>query len=118
MIRIRELRKQHGITAKKLGEAINAAESTASFYETGKRAPDYDTLCSIADYFNVSVDYLLGREDSQKEKPADDVGEPMSPLDKELYDLLSTLSIEEKEMLLASIKAVKSRREQSASPQQ
>ncbi len=63
MYRIRELRKQKGITAKKLGEAVNVAESTISLYENGRRSPDYDTLARIADFFGVSVDYILGRED-------------------------------------------------------
>ncbi|MBO5300507.1 MAG: helix-turn-helix domain-containing protein [Clostridia bacterium] len=64
MVRIKELRKKHKITAKQLGEIINVAESTMSLYENGKREPDYETLVKIADYFKVSTDYLLGRNES------------------------------------------------------
>ncbi len=66
--RIRELRKQHKITMKQLGEVIGVAESTISQYETGKREPDNETLLRLGEYFGVSVDYLLGAA-VQKETP-------------------------------------------------
>lgn len=62
MSKIRELRKERNLTMKKLGESIGVAESTISLYETGKRQPDNEMLKKIADFFNVSTDYLLGRE--------------------------------------------------------
>ncbi len=61
-LHIKELRTKHGITAKQLGEIIGVAESTISLYETGKRYPNYSTLMKIADHFNVTVDYILGRD--------------------------------------------------------
>lgn len=61
---IRELRKQHGLTMRELGEKIGVSESTISLYETGKREPNYETLLKIAELFNVSVDYLLRGEDA------------------------------------------------------
>ena len=63
MLRLREIRKESGISLKKLGEIIGVAESTMSLYENEKRQPDYETLKKLADYFNVTTDYLLGRED-------------------------------------------------------
>lgn len=68
MIRIKELRKKEKITAKQLGETIGVAESTMSLYENGKREPDHDTLIKLADFFDVSVDYLLGRSDHTEKK--------------------------------------------------
>lgn len=59
--RIKELRNEKGITLKKLGEILNLGESTMSMYENQKRSPDYDTLLKIAEFFNVSTDYLLGK---------------------------------------------------------
>lgn len=118
MNRLTEIRKERGYTQAYMANSLGISRQAYSNYELGNREPDNSTLIALADFFDITVDYLLGREATQKEKPADNVGEPMSPLDKELYDLLSTLSVEEKEMLLASIKAVKSRREQPASPQQ
>lgn len=64
-MRIRELRKTKKVTMKELGNMIGVAESTMSLYETGKRKPDPETLSRLADYFNVSVDYLLGRDEGQ-----------------------------------------------------
>lgn len=64
-MRIRELRKAKKVTMKELGNMIGVAESTMSLYETGKRKPDLETLSRLADYFNVSVDYLLGRDEGQ-----------------------------------------------------
>lgn len=68
MKRIRELRKKRNITMKDLGYAIGVAESTISLYENGKRQPDNETMSKIADYFGVSIDYLLGRSQSPSEK--------------------------------------------------
>ena len=61
--KIRELRTETGLTLKGLGEMLNLGESTMSMYENGKRSPDYNTLSKIAQIFNVSTDYLLGRTD-------------------------------------------------------
>ena len=62
MNRIRELRKKRCITMKELGAVVGLAESTISQYETGKREPDNETLLRLGEFFNTSVDYLLGRE--------------------------------------------------------
>ncbi|GGE58368.1 helix-turn-helix domain-containing protein [Priestia taiwanensis] len=58
---LRRLRKQEGLTMKELGQKLHLAESTISGYEIGNRTPDYETLGRIADFFEVSIDYLLGR---------------------------------------------------------
>ena len=63
MNRIRELRKQKGLTMKELGRQIGLAESTVSLYERGLHEPDHDTLRSLSAIFSVTVDYLLGNDD-------------------------------------------------------
>lgn len=60
MLQLRDLRKQRNITMKQLGDIIGVGESTISQYENGKRQPDYETLHKIANYFDVSIDYLIG----------------------------------------------------------
>lgn len=66
MERLRELRKSKGISLKELGAIIGVAESTMSLYESGKRQPDYETLLKLAEYYGVTVDYLLrGSEEEQ-----------------------------------------------------
>jgi transcriptional regulator with XRE-family HTH domain len=62
--RLRELRKSKTkYTMKEFGRIFNLAESTISGYETGSRKPDMETIQRLADYFEVSIDYLLGRTD-------------------------------------------------------
>jgi transcriptional regulator with XRE-family HTH domain len=79
--RLKSLRKDHGLTQLKLGEYLGLSESTISLYESGKREPDNETLSRIADYFSVSVDYLLGRSDSPNAPTV--TGTEPSPYEKE-----------------------------------
>lgn len=62
-LRLKQIRKENQRTLKELAKAVGVVESTFSQYENGKRKPDFDTLVKIADYYNCSVDYLLGRVD-------------------------------------------------------
>lgn len=59
MEKLKELRKAKGISLKELGSIVGVAESTMSLYENGKRQPDYETLLKLAEFFGVTVDYLL-----------------------------------------------------------
>ena len=56
------LRKKFEISQQKLGKDVGLARNTICQYENGNRVPDVDTLIKLADYFNVSVDYLLGHD--------------------------------------------------------
>ena len=62
MIRLSELRKGKGLSQKELAERLSIAQNTLSQYETGKREPDTDTLKRIGDFFNVSIDFILGHD--------------------------------------------------------
>ncbi len=62
MNRLRELRKQRGLSMRELGDALGLSESTVSLYENGRRRPSHELLCRLADFFGVSVDYLLERD--------------------------------------------------------
>ena len=61
-MRLKEIKKR-GITQLKLAMDLNISQNTISRYETGERDADYETLIRLADYFNVSLDYLLERTD-------------------------------------------------------
>jgi len=61
--RIRNLRKEKKMTQQELANKLNLAKSTISQYENNVNEPDNDTIRKIADVFDVSVDYLLGRSD-------------------------------------------------------
>ena len=63
-MRLRELRKQRKISQVKLALDLSMNQNTISRYETGEREADYATLIAFADYFNVSIDYLLERTDN------------------------------------------------------
>ena len=65
MIRIKELRSETKRTLKQMAEDFGTSHQVISRYELGQAEPDYETLIKIADYFNVSVDYLLGRTDKR-----------------------------------------------------
>lgn len=66
MFRLKELRTSRRISQTKLAMDLNLTQNSISRYETGEREADYDTLVAIADYFKVSVDYLLGRTDNPR----------------------------------------------------
>jgi transcriptional regulator with XRE-family HTH domain len=59
--RLSELRNDKGLTQDELESIILKGKGSVSRYEKGARQADYETLVKLADYFDVSVDYLLGR---------------------------------------------------------
>ena len=63
-MRLKELRKKRNISQLKLAMDLNMNQNSISRYETGEREADYATLILFADYFNVSLDYLLERTDN------------------------------------------------------
>ena len=63
-MRLRAIRKMRGISQLKLALDLNTSQNTISRYETGEREPGIKELIALADYFNVSVDYLLERTDN------------------------------------------------------
>ena len=58
---LKELRKSKGLTQDELAKIFKISRSTIGMYENGSREPDYETLELIADFFNVDIDFLLGR---------------------------------------------------------
>ena len=65
-MRLKELRKKKGLSQLRLATDLNTTQNTISRYETGEREPGIDELIKIADYFNVSIDYLIGRTENPK----------------------------------------------------
>lgn len=61
--RLKELRKKKNLSQIRLAMELNLSQNSISRYETLEREAGYETLIQIADYFNVSLDYLLGRTD-------------------------------------------------------
>ena len=61
--RIRDLREDRDLTQAQVGQAINLPQRTYAYYESGKRMVPPQVLCALADFYGVSVDYILGRTD-------------------------------------------------------
>ena len=61
---LKELRRSQEISQKQLAEYIGLTENGLQNYERGTRKPTYDNLIALANYFDVSLDYLTGRTDN------------------------------------------------------
>lgn len=59
--RFKELRNKRKLTQKQIADIFGLAESTISMYESGNREPNFDQLDEFADFFNVDLNYLLGK---------------------------------------------------------
>ncbi len=68
-IKLKELRRIHGMRQHDLAEALNISQQSISRYENGKHYPDIPALIEIADYFDVPLDYLVGRKWPSGELP-------------------------------------------------
>lgn len=73
--RMASLRKERGLTQEVAAKRLKIARSTFANYENGVREPDNETLKQIADFYEVSIDYLLGRERSNEHKAKDNANE-------------------------------------------
>lgn len=84
--RLKLLRSEKGINQRELARDLKLSASTIGMYETGQRTPDAETLQRLADYFNTTVDYLLGRTNNRK-------GIVSDPTDTELVEFLQKSNI-------------------------
>lgn len=99
-LKIKELRIETELTQGELAKVLGITQDSISLWEKGKRIPDTPYIAKLAEYFDVSADYLLGL--------SDDLGAPIPapasalPADeKELLDLYRQLNYEGKQRLLA-----------------
>ena len=100
--RLRLLRKKHSLTQVHFAQILNVANGTVAMWETGKREPDFETILRIADFFHVSVDYLLGRDE---EKPTPMNGSGLSETAKDFMGLVDRLTPDQQMLLLAQLQA-------------
>ena len=68
--RIRDLREDKDLTQTEIAKILNITQRTYSRYENGERSVPLELLCRIADYYKVSVDYLLERTDIKRPYPS------------------------------------------------
>ena len=66
--RLKHLRSQHGLTQKDFAKEIGITERAYQNYEINASTPTYKMLIALADYFDVSLDYLVGRSDDPERR--------------------------------------------------
>ena len=67
--RVRELREDADLTQSAVGQAVNVPQRTYAYYESGQRMIPPHVLSALAEYYHVSVDYIMGRTDEAKPYP-------------------------------------------------
>ena len=70
--RIKQLRKQKGLTQKEMAEAVGVGVSTVAMWESGKRTPSFKLLNDLSDLFDKSIDYILGTSDDDRSPSLND----------------------------------------------
>lgn len=81
---LKYLRNREGLSQAELASKLGVAKSTISMYEVGKREPDFETLESIADFFNVDMNFLLGK--SQNEPTGYYLNDETAKMAQEIYE--------------------------------
>ena len=66
--RLSDLRKQRGLSLAALGGILGVTDEAVRLLEKAKRSPSFEVLCALADYFEVSIDYLVGRSDDPERR--------------------------------------------------
>ena len=74
MNRLKELRLERCLLQSDIAKIINKSERTVGFYETGERDMNTETLSMLANFFNCSIDYLLGKSDIRNPEESDPLG--------------------------------------------
>lgn len=95
--RIKQLISKTKKSQKDIAFDLGLSQQRFNNYVTGQRDPDLAMLCVLADYFGVSVDYILGRE---QEKPAPDERDGLTETERRLLDFFAVLNAEGREKLL------------------
>ena len=91
MEKLVQLRKAKNLTQKEMADFLLTSQQTYSRYEKGTREPDIETIIKLADYFGVSVDYLLGKPQWTEEEKALGVGNHKTVLSAEEWDALEAI---------------------------
>ncbi|MDB4866900.1 MAG: family transcriptional regulator [Cohnella sp.] len=89
--RIALLRDQRGWTQEKLATSLGISRAALSHYEKNRREPDMETLTKVADLFNVTIDYLVGRTDNPHMVLDPDVGQFVDELELSDEEILAKI---------------------------
>jgi len=96
--RMKSLREENGLTQKEIADFLGVTPKAVSFYELEQRSPSWDMVVKLAEKYNVTTDYLLGKSDSRNfesnsnEQPLDDdlkkileIYEGLTPEEKQIF---------------------------------
>jgi len=95
---LKALRKEADISQQKLGEAVNISQQSINQYENQDVEPDIANLTKLADYFNTSIDYLVGRTDIRRKIEKTEAFD-LNSREAEALKLYRTLSDKQKECI-------------------
>lgn len=110
LIRLKELRKEIKYTQRDVANYLGITQPAYANYENGSRQADYNTLNKLADLFNASVDYILGRTDDRQ--PSNSLDKQLEGIDFVLWGEVHDLTDEEKKDIINFVKFTKSKRNQ------
>lgn len=105
MDKLKELRLESGLLQKEVAQSIGVSPQTYCYYENGINKPDPEMLIKIADFFEVSVDYLLGRSDDSGNIMID-IDRFYSPEERQLIEDFRQLNSYKKELVKNTITAM------------
>lgn len=96
MLKLKELRTKSNATQLELSSHLGISRPTYCRYETGEREPNFDTIKKIADYYSVSVDYIIDHDVSNPSVES----VATNPVDEQIKERLSRLSEDDKQNLV------------------
>ena len=107
-MRIKELREEKQISQKKLAEIIGTSQRNIGRWENEENEPSYIQIVKLADFFNCSIDYLVGREDDFGNVVVQNAGDikNLSLNEEELLEAYKHLNFFEQEAILIQVKAL------------
>lgn len=109
---LKDLRLEMGIKQKDVAKACDVSPQCISQLEAGTRNPTGTTLIALADFFNCSVDYLLGRDETFTNLPKQMTAMILSPQEKQLLSIFQGLPKELQEYMLAHIQKIETLHQQ------
>ena len=105
--RLTNLRKERDLNQIELAEALGISQNQVSRYETGNTSPNLETLTHLADYFDTTTDYLLGRSNIPHPGAEPDANADLSPEEIELLTFFRARSAANRKHLLAILDSVR-----------
>lgn len=105
MLRLRELRLENGLLQREVAQSIGVSPQSYGYYENGINKPDPDMLIKLADFFEVSIDYLLGRSDEYG-NIYNDIDGTYSDEERQLIEDFRLLNHYKQELIKSNIKAM------------